>query len=81
MTKRYTRFETQAAMTTNDSSWSVGSNVHVLDVSGEDISVDNGYIYPATASSRHYKRGIKGPIKITGPIDTPLFPKGAASLL
>ena len=81
MTKRYTRFETQAAMTTNDSSWSVGSNVHVLDVSGEDISVDNGYIYPATASSRHYKRGIKGPVKITGPIDTPLFPKGAASLL
>ena len=81
MTKRYTRFETQTNMNTNDSSWTPAGTAHVLDVGGEDINVDNGYIYPATSSSRSYRRGIKGPVKISGPIDTPLFPKSAASLL
>ena len=81
MTKRYTRFETQAAMTTNDSSWTPAGTAHILDVSGEDINVDNGYIYPTTQSNRTYTRGVKGPVKIAGPIDTPLFPKSAASLL
>ena len=81
MTKRYTRFETQTAMTTNDSSWTPAGTAHILDVGGEDISVDNGYVYPATSSARSYRRGIKGPVKISGPLDTPLFPKSAASLL
>jgi hypothetical protein len=81
MTKRYTRFETSAAIGTHDSSWSAGGNIHILDVGGEDINTDSGYIYPQTASLRVTKRKITGPKKITGPIDTPLFPEQAASLL
>jgi len=81
MTNRYTRFETSTAISTHDSSWTAGGNVHILDVGGEDISTDNSYIYPKTASSRVTKNRIVGPLGITGPIDTPLFPEEAASLL
>ena len=81
MTNRYTRFETSTAISTHDSSWTASGNVHILDVGGEDISTDNSYIYPKTASNRTTKHRIVGPLGITGPIDTPLFPEEAATLL
>ena len=81
MTNRYTRFESSAAISTHDSSWTAGANVHILDIGGEDITTDNGYIYPQTASNRTTRRKITGPLGITGPIDSPLFPEEAASLL
>ena len=81
MTNRYTRFETSTAISTHDASWTPSGNVHILDVGGEDIATDNSYIYPKTASSRVTKHRIVGPLGITGPIDTPLFPEEAATLL
>ena len=81
MTNRYTRFETSTAISTHDASWTPGGNVHILDVGGEDITTDNSYIYPQTASNRTTKHRIVGPLGITGPIATPLFPEEAATLL
>lgn len=56
-------------------------NVHILDVSGEDITGNQGFIYPKTASNRTMRHKIQGPVKISGPLDMPLFPSHATSLL
>lgn len=77
---RYIQFENQAGFTT-ETFGAFGVNAHVIDPVGEDISGDQQYIYPRTAGLRNIRGRIQGPKKWSGPIDTPLYPTHAASLL
>lgn len=80
MTNRYMKAQVITPYVQN--SFAVDSaNVHILDVSGEDITENQGFIYPKTASSRTMRHKIQGPVKISGPLDMPLFPTHATSLL
>lgn len=80
MTDRYLQFEVKSTFT-DESFGSFGSNAHVLDVSGEDITGDHQYIYPEVSSDRVKRPKITGPKKFSGPIDTPIFPREATSLI
>jgi len=80
MVDRYFQFETQSTFI-GESSSAFGTNSHVLDVSGEDITGDQQYIYPLTSTGRVKRNRITGPKKFTGPIDVPIFPREAATLL
>ena len=80
MTNRYVKFECQAVFT-SDSFTAFGSCVHILDVSGEDITGDQQFIYPETSVNRLRRNRIQGPKKFSGPIDTPLFAIEAPSLI
>lgn len=80
MVDRYFQFETKSSFT-SESFGNFGANDHRLDVSGEDITGDHQYIYPATATGRIKRDRITGPKKFSGPIDSPIFPVGSASLL
>jgi len=80
MTDRYIRLETKGTYT-DESFSSISANEHILDVSGEDITGDHQYIYPQVASDRVNRPKITGPKKFTGPIDIPIFPREATSLI
>ena len=80
MVDRYLIFETQTPFT-NESFDDFGANAHTLDVSGEDITGDQQYIYPLTATGRVKRNRITGPKKFSGPIDCPIFPREATSLI
>src|SRR3972149_3586003 len=77
---RYIQFQTQTPFT-NESFGAFGANKHVLDPVGEDLTGDNQYLYPRTAGIRNIRGRITGPKKWSGPIDTPLYPTHATSLL
>lgn len=77
---RYIQFETQSGFTTETFA-AFGVNSHVIDPVGEDISGDQQYLYPRTAGLRNIRGRIQGPKKFSGPIDTPLYPSHATSLL
>jgi len=80
MADRYFQFETKSDFT-SESFGAFGVNDHVLDVSGEDITGDQQYIYPQTVTGRTRRDRIQGPKKFGGSIDTPVFAVGATSLL
>ncbi len=80
MTDRYMEFETKSVFT-DESFGAFGANAHVLDVSGEDITGDHQYIYPKISSDRVQRPKITGPKKFSGPIDVPIFPREAISLI
>jgi hypothetical protein len=77
---RYVQFQTQTTFV-GESFDAFGANDHRLDVSGEDITGDHQYIYPATVTGRTKRDRITGPKKFSGPIDCPIFSVGATSLL
>ena len=77
---RYIQFETQTPFT-NETFAAFGANKHVIDPVGEDITGDQQYLYPRTAGLRNIRGRIQGPKKWTGPLDTPLYPTHAVSLL
>ena len=77
---RYIQFENQSGFTT-ETFGAFGVNSHVIDPVGEDINGDQQYLYPRTAGLRNIRGRIQGPKKFSGPIDTPLYPTHAASLL
>ena len=77
---RYIQFETQALFDTETFA-AFGANSHTIDPVGEDISGDQQYLYPRTAGLRNVRGRIQGPKKWSGPIDTPLYPTHAVSLL
>jgi hypothetical protein len=77
---RYVQFQAQTGFT-GESFDTFGGNAHALDVSGEDITGDHQYIYPATVTGRTKRDRITGPKKFSGPIDTPIFPVSATSLI
>lgn len=80
MTDRYMIFEKKSTFT-DESFGAFGSNSHVIDVSGEDITGDHQYIYPEVTSGRVKRPKITGPKKFSGPIDVPIFPREAVSLI
>ncbi len=80
MVDRYFQFETQATFI-SESFGAFGVDQHILDVSGEDITGDQQYIYPLTATGRVKRNRITGPKKFSGPIDCPIFPREATSLI
>ena len=80
MVDRYFQFETQTTFT--DETFPVfGVNAHVLDVSGEDITGDQQYIYPPTSTGRVKRNRISGPVKHSGPVDIPMYSVSAPTLL
>ena len=80
MVDRYFQFETQT--TFSDETFPVfGVNAHVLDVTGEDITGDQQYIYPPTATGRVKRNKINGPAKFSGPVDIPIFSIAAPTFL
>lgn len=77
---RYIQFQTQGQFT-EESFTTFGVNKHVIDPVGEDISGDQQYIYPTTAGIRNIRGRVQGPKKFSGPIDCPLYPTHATTLL
>jgi len=77
---RYIQFETQSNFTTETFS-AFGSDAHVIDPIGEDITGDQQYIYPRTAGLRNIRGRVEGSKKWTGPLDTPLYSAHAPSLI
>ena len=80
MVDRYFQFETQTTFI-DESFGSFGSFAHVLDVSGEDITGDQQYIYPSTSTGRVKRNRINGPLKFSGPVDIPVYSISAPSFL
>jgi len=81
LTDRYVIFEAQPVGYTDETWPALNANTHILDVSGEDITADQQFIYPETSMGRLRRNRITGPKKFAGPIDTPLYPRDATSLL
>ena len=52
-----------------------------LEISSEDISLDQQYVYVETVRERAYRHRLDGPQAISGSIDTPAFPGSAMTLL
>ncbi len=77
---RYIQVETQSGFTTETFA-AFGADVHIVDPIGEDITGDNQYLYPTTAGIRNIRGRIQGPKKFSGPLDMPLYPTHASSLL
>lgn len=80
MVDRYLEFETQSTFT-DETFPNFGVNSHVLDVSGEDITGDQQYIYPPTSTGRVKRNRISGPVKFSGPVDIPIYSISAPSFL
>lgn len=77
---RYIQFQTQGTFT-DESFGAFGANSHEIDPVGEDITGDQQYIYPRTASIRNIRGRITGNKRWSGPLNTPLYPTHAASLI
>ena len=80
MVDRYFQFETQSTFI-DETFPTMGVSHHVLDVSGEDITGDQQYIYPSTSTGRVKRNRISGPVKFSGPIDIPMYSIGAPTML
>lgn len=76
---RYIKFEKQGSYT--DETFTFGTNKHIVDPIGEDISGDPQKQYPRTAGQRNVRKHVKGNKKFTGTLNVPLYPIHAASLL
>jgi len=77
---RYIAFQTQSTFT-DETFAAYGANYHPVDPIGEDITGDQQYLYPRTAGIRNIRGRIQGTKKWSGPLDTPLYPTHAVSLL
>ena len=54
---------------------------HFLDQTSEDIGQDRGLIFPETSAQRVMRNKIEGQVAISGDVQVPIYPTGAATLL
>lgn len=57
------------------------TNAHYLDATSEDMGQDRGFIYPNTSAGRVNRSKLKGPVKIEGDVQFPVYIDGTPSMI
>ena len=81
MTNRYVMVIKSEGGYDSDAFASSLANAHYLDATSEDIGQDRGFIYPNTSAGRVNRSKLKGPVKVEGDVQFPVYIDGTPSMI